>query len=276
MSLSYRRSLVFFLLIIIMPGGLKAAGLGETWQSLSKEDKAITLNLGVASFITLWGVANWDYFQTAPKTTSEGWFGRNTGEGGADKMGHAYSSYVVSHALSATYRKWGFERDDAMLYGSLSAVGIQTYMEIGDSFSKYGFSYEDFVANIAGGLAGYLTLKYPKLGEKIDFRAEYVPSFKSADILTAYEDYKYLLAFKLEGFEPFRDGPLSYLELHVGYYTRGYDNQIPIDDERNFYVGIGINLSRIARQNGFNKLGTFLNYYQVPYTYAPIEHDFND
>ena len=40
-----------------------------------------------------------DYFQT-PHTGKEGWFGHDTPEGGADKMGHLYSSYLMNIFVS--------------------------------------------------------------------------------------------------------------------------------------------------------------------------------
>lgn len=265
------------LTLLLAAGPARAEGLGKTWNNLAKEDKALAMNLGVAGFITLWGVAQWDYFQSSPRWDSEGWFGRNTPEGGADKTGHAYSGYLLTHVFASRYRAWGYDNDKASLYGSLSSFGVQTFMEVGDSFSgKYGFSPEDFIANAVGSGIGYLTWRYPSLAEKIDLRMEYKPDFKETDVFTDYSHQKILLALKLGGFEPFREGPLSYLELHLGYFSRGYQDQDPGNDRREAYVGIALNLSRLFRQHGFKKTATVLNYYQPPYTYLSLKHDFND
>jgi len=274
LNLNYWR--LFLLLSLLGTSHAQADDSSGVWQSLSKEEKAVSLNLGLAGFITIWGVTHWDYFQIAPTATSEGWFENTSGEGGADKMGHAFTSYAMSHALMATYEGWGFSFEDAARYGSLSALGIQTFMEFGDSFSRFGFAYEDFIANAVGSAAGYLSWRYPQIRDKVDFRLEYAPAFDNADVFTDYEAHKYVVALKLAGFDAFRDGPLKYLELHTGYYTRGYENTIRADNERVLYFGIGINFSAIAKARGYKKIGTFLNYYQVPYTYLPLEHDFND
>ncbi|MBF8269228.1 MAG: hypothetical protein HW386_937, partial [Gammaproteobacteria bacterium] len=87
---------------------------------------------------------------------------------------------------------------------------------------------------------------------------------------------KFVLALKLNGFKKFQDTPLKYLELQTGYYTRGYENAVLEDNERVLYFGIGINISDMFKSRSYKKIGTFLNYYQIPYTYLPLEHDFND
>ncbi len=71
-------------------------------------------------------------------------------EGGADKLGHFYSSYLVSHGFSYLCTVWGFSREQASKYGSWSSFGLMSFMEIGDAFSHYGFSYEDFFMNFTG------------------------------------------------------------------------------------------------------------------------------
>lgn len=271
-----RRILIPLLLLIIWSGLVQSEGINEKWKLLPKEKKLIYVNVGMASFITLWGVVNWDYFQDSPTAGSEGWFGRDTKSGGADKLGHAYTSYIMTHAFTSTYQSWGYDDETASIYGSLSSFGLQALMEVGDSFSKFGFSYEDLIANAVGTGTGYLMWRYPEISDKIDFRIEYTPAFDTADFITDYEHYKFILALKLNGFELFHNGPLSYLELHMGYFTRGYADQNPDNNERNLYFGIGINLSKFFSQRGHKKISTFLNYYQTPYSYLPYEHNFND
>jgi hypothetical protein len=257
-------------------GASPAQGLGERWSELPKERKLLYVNLGMAAFITAWGVANWEYFQNSPHTTNEGWFGFATDDGGVDKLGHAYTSYLLTHVLANRYEAWGYDAERAGLYGTLSAFGVQAFMELGDSFSGYGFSYEDFLGNVAGSLAGYLSWEYPEVGRKIDFRIEYRPNFDEGDVFTDYEHHKYLLAFKLGGFDALEHTPLRFLELHAGYYARGYEDTLLADNERKFYVGLGINLSQIARETGHRKIASVLNFYQVPYTYAAAVHEFDD
>lgn len=263
------------LLTLALPAA--AGSWGEQWDALPKERKLLYTNVGMAAFITLWGVTQWDYFQSSPKTSSEGWFGQNTSEGGADKLGHAYTSHLLANILASKYHKWGYETEQAGLYGALSAFGVQAFMEVGDSFSgKYGFSYEDFIANGVGALYGYYYWRYPALAEKVDFRIEYAPTFENGDVFTDYEHHKYLLAFKFSGVDRIKDTPLRFLELHGGYYVRGYDDRIAANERRQLYVGIGLNLSELAESASLPRLSTFFKFYQTPYTYVSTRHRLGD
>lgn len=251
------------------PVPLKSSG------GLTKEQKALILNIGGAAAITAYGVGFWDYFQTSPKADGEDWFGRTTKHGGADKLGHFWATYSMSHLFSYVYRWWDYDREQANTLGALSGLGLQTLMEVGDAFSAdFGFSYEDALMNFAGAGTAYLLGKYPELANKIDFRLEYKPtSFKdlSGDLLTDYERQRYLIALKLDGFEMFHNSYLSYLELQAGYYTRGYDGYTPgaVDNRRrNVFMGVGFNVSKLVQN--FVDIG-FFDYIQVPYTSASIK-----
>ena len=236
----------------------------------TKEQKAVMLNVGVAAAVAAYGMGFWDYFQTAPKASSEGWFGRTTDDGGMDKLGHFWMTYSVSHLYSYLYRWWDFSPGEANALGALSGLGIQTAMELGDAFSGgYGFSYEDAIMNTVGAGAAYILGRYPSIARKIDFRMEYKPGSLgdlTDDILTDYENQRYLIALKLDGFDTFHDSYLSYLELHAGYQARGYEDFSPggeDDRRRSLYFGVGFNVSKLVRQ--YTDIGVF-DYLQVPYT----------
>jgi hypothetical protein len=79
-----------------------------------------------------------------------------------------------------------------------------------------------------------------------------------ADFTTDYENSKYLLALKLNGFDFARSGFLKHIELHVGYYTRGFSDP-DADKERNVFVGIGFNLTDLFRRHSYNRTATLFN-----------------
>ncbi|MCW8924228.1 MAG: YfiM family protein [Gammaproteobacteria bacterium] len=242
------------------------------WQE-QKQD-LINVNLTGIGIVTAWGVAKWDYFSKSPRATSEGWFQNDTKSGGADKMGHMYTSYVTAHGLSYLFETWCIKRDDAALYGALSSMAILGYMEIGDSFSDWGFSKEDMVVNAIGSLLGYYLYVDPELSSKIDFRWEYGFDPEGNDFVTDYENSKYLFALKLNGFDTFRNSFLKHFELQLGYYTRGFAD--PLDTrERNLFFGIGLNLTDLFRRHGYRKTATALKYIQVPGTNMEFDKDKN-
>jgi uncharacterized protein YfiM (DUF2279 family) len=225
------------------------------------------------STITTWGILNWDYFKNDPQKQDEGWFSDNTKDGGHDKLGHFYFTYALSHALAAIYENSGYTPRQGALLGSLSSLGMSSWMEIGDTFSSYGFSYEDFIMNLIGSMTGYLFYSYPYIAKKIDIRLEYLPKFNTLDFSTDYDNQKFLMALKFDGFEFAQKNYFKYLELHLGYSTKGYPDKK--NRERNIYMGIGINFSSLFKQAGMPKISKAFNYIQIPYTYIKIDKNLN-
>jgi len=274
-SLRFVSVIITFLFVTLLYIAAPASALLFD-KELPRETKARNLNLLVAGGIITWGVVNWDYFQRSPRAKRENWFGHGTDEGGADKLGHLYTTYVLSNLYTWIYRDWDYSEDQALRLGALSALGSMTIMEVGDSFSKYGFSYEDMLMNCVGAAAGFWLGSFPEWRQRLDLRIEYAPSINDfeTDVFTDYEHHKYLLALKADGFDALRDTPMRYLELQLGYYARGYDDyhaaQPDDDRERTVYVGLGLNIGKLIED--FWDTRTF-NYLQLPYTYIPLEHD---
>ncbi|WDP91654.1 MAG: DUF2279 domain-containing protein [Desulfobacter sp.] len=242
-------------------------------QDLSKSDKVFMTNLAGITAITAWGMAKWDYFDTAPKRESEGWFSDGTKEGGADKLGHFYFTYALSHILSSTFDHWSFSREEAGLWGAASSFAMMSYMELGDAFSDYGFSHEDLLMNLAGAATAYLFYTRPRLSEKINFRVEYVPEFDKTDVFTDYENMKFLMAVRMNGFKALKHTPARHFELQLGYYARGYPGEE--NRERNIYLGVGISLPALFSGLTMKKTAKFFEYFQLPFTYIPVEKDLN-
>jgi hypothetical protein len=246
----------------------------ESTRKQQNQTLFLTTMVGVG-VITAWGVAEWDYFSQSPHSDSEGWFSNGTKYGGADKFGHMYVSYVTSHGLSYLYERWAFKKEKAALYGALSSLLIYGYMEIGDSFSEHGFSYEDLIANALGSAFGYFSYRSPGLADKIDFRWEYGFDANGSDFTTDYENTKYLFALKLNGFESMQNSILKHFEILLGYYTRGFSVENE-SKERNIFVGVGLNLTDIFRRHSYDKTATLLRYIQIPYTYIEYAHDLKE
>jgi hypothetical protein len=62
----------------------------------------------------------------------------------------------------------------------------------------------------------------------------------------------------------------------VGYYAQNYSQTIPDERERNVYVGIGLNLSRVFSDLSYRKTARVFNYLQLPGTYADLDKDLNE
>jgi uncharacterized protein YfiM (DUF2279 family) len=241
----------------------------EKKEFLTRGQKTVLLNAGSMATVLIYGFSKWDYGKSSFHFENEGWFERDTKYGGADKLGHFWSSYALSHLYSYLYRKWGYTDSEANLYGALSNLGFQVFMEIADGFSpSQGFSYEDVVMNVFGSVVGYVWGRYPSLARKIDFRMEYTPEFNSRDFgfTTNYERQKFLIAVKADGFEFVKNRYLKYLELQVGYYARGYKDYEEggqDDRRRKIYVGLGFNVSKLVQKFVNTRI---FDYVQIPYT----------
>ncbi|MDA0902380.1 MAG: DUF2279 domain-containing protein [Proteobacteria bacterium] len=277
------RRLLFILTVFITLSLNAAAQTNEqkpnTYLSnLSKEQKFLYTNLTFVGAVTTYGFINWDYGDKDYNIDNEDWFGAETKEGGADKLGHLYTAYSTARFIRPFYEKWGYSHKEAAKRGVLTSFIFTTAMEVGDGFSDFGFSYEDLVANTAGQAAAYYLETHPDADDKIDLRFEYNPIYGvSSDPVTDYNSTKYLIALKMAGFDKFQDSPARYVEFHLGYYARGFEKtrRYPIE-ERNIYVGIGVNISQILRDLSYKKTSHIFNYYQLPYSYIEASHDLNE
>ena len=78
---------------------------------------------------------------------------------------------------------------------------------------------------------------------------QYMPTGRGDFLgLGDYDGKKFLLAWKLGGFETFKEEPLRYLEIHTGYYSHGYGNSAhtgSVAQTRTAHVGLGLNLSEL-------------------------------
>jgi hypothetical protein len=256
------------LLILILLISLNA-------DDLTKTEKLALTNVGIATGILTWGFTQWGYGEENYHWDNEGWFGKTTSNGGSDKLGHFYTNYLLTRTMSPIYEGWGYSKKESALYGSLTSVMLSgVLIEIGDGYSEHGFSKEDFIADSFGALSGYLLYLNPSVAKKIDFRFEYNPFRDTGvpnqtDFTTDYERMKHLMAIKGEGFELFDNTFMEYLELHIGYYSRNFNHDsLPIEGrERNIYIGLGVNLSKLFRPT-INRYSSIFNYFQVPYTYV--------
>jgi hypothetical protein len=208
---------------------------------------------GGAIGVGLYGAVKWwdEGFGGGFKTQSEGWFGKDTQYGGVDKIGHAYSAHVGVRLLTPLLEAVGNDHDSAARIAAWSSWGVLSAVEVIDGYSKqYKFSREDFLANTAGALMAYAFEHNPRIDAALDFRLSYRQSSHSSDWDPAgdYSGQRFLLVGKLEAVPALADHPLArYVELMVGYGTRGYDADPPgsAPKSRDVYFGVGINLARV-------------------------------
>jgi len=245
------------------------------WSRQPKAKKMLYTNLTAATAIGIWGLATWDYGSAGFNKGHEGWFGQDSKYGGADKLGHLWSTYAFSDALTGLYTNWGYDPQKANTYAALSAWTVQAFMELGDATSTtQGFSWEDMAMNTVGALTSVLMQRYPELDRKIDLRVEYVFNVPVNGIFDDYSNQYYSMVLKLDGFDTLENTFLKYVELSGGYYTRGYGEDGEADN-RSLYAGVSLNFSRLLSERGWRKTGKILEYIQPPYTTLKASYDLN-
>jgi len=267
---------------------------------------------GLYGYFSWWGkdvqrhVVNEDgtvTVETLPNRTSdfrfsdEGWFGKDSVAGGADKLGHAFAFYASTRLLSKTLDEWaGQPREQAIRVAALTSAAVSLAIEVFDGYSlEYGFSTSDMTMNLVGIGAGILLETYPQLDRLVDLRLQYWPSsdarkYEQTNPGNDYSGQTYLLVFKASGVPELRRIPwLRFVELQFGYGSRGYaphpgpyapDQPVK---ERNLYYGIGLNVAELLRSTVFQGPSRtrrvtegFLEYLQVPGTNWLVEHKLDE
>jgi Predicted periplasmic lipoprotein (DUF2279) len=256
---------------------------------------SIPWRLGGATLaITLTGVANWDWGSSPFHFHDEGWVGKDTKSLGMDKLGHGWSAFVLTEFFTDGIERAATDRRHASYTAGLLAMGLMTYIEVFDGYSKdHGFSPQDLTMDAAGITFSLLRRAVPGLRDTLDFRLLYTPdqsTFESLkcfprpsckhngivaahDPVTDYSNQRYVLALKLAGFKPLAPTPLRLLELQGGYYARGFTADaelrgVPL--RRRLFFGLGLNVGELLfpRPHGWFQKGTRsgLEYLQVPHT----------
>jgi len=233
---------------------------GASRDPLRRRNSAIIAAGALA--VAAYGAANWwnKGFTSEFRTIDEGWFGEDTGDGGADKLGHAFGTYVGTRLAARAFEWVGNDPGGALKLAAWSTFGVFTGVEILDAFTpRWRFSKEDAIMNAAGVGLGVLMENNPRLDRLIDLRLQYLPSGNPGedfyfDPFGDYSGQTYLVVAKASGIPALQQHKLlRYLEVAVGYGTRGFEvgPGFPGDRSRNLYFGVSLNLSQVLDQTIF-------------------------
>lgn len=160
--------------------------------------------------------------------------------------------------------------------------------EFGDGTNKYGFSYEDLLADTLGAGAALAAAHYG-LDDVIGFRAGWVPAPEVPDPLEDVgKDYSheiYTGDLKIAGLSRrlcLRPGPARFLLVSVTYGVKGYPQAAPEVRERQIGIEIGLHLTEILRAVGVPQnrwwqrvLFVVLDSIRFPYTAVGFQFDVN-
>ncbi|PYN34665.1 MAG: hypothetical protein DME01_14395 [Candidatus Rokuibacteriota bacterium] len=259
--------------------------------------EAKKLQLLLASFVSAGAVAGGalNAFTDTPRESfhfaSEGFFGRRTYAGGADKASHFVDYSILSKELANLYDRMGFSRDDSILLGLGVSVAAGLMNEVGDGTNSYGFSWEDLTMDVLGAGTSAV-IAAARLEDLIGFRHGVLLPAAGTRYCCAeprqgrdYSNEIYTADLQLEGLARRLDlnvGPLRYLLFSATYGTKGYPGGAPDARERQVGFEIGLNFRVIlndlgARRNtwwGYTLHIVFDNF-RVPFTSVGYRYDLN-
>lgn len=257
----------------------------STW---AEDVKATKWESGaVVAGVTALGLTSWNWGSSKSfRFNPEGWFGEDTGSGGADKLGHAFTSYAMTNVLADRLVRQGRSPERAALSAAITTQAVMLYVEAFDGLSDdHGFAREDVVMNLLGTGLAYARTVNPNVRDLVDFRMEYQPSgYKGFRPFSDYSGQKFLFALKLGGFNALKETPFRFLELQTGYYTRGFskaERDDGFDRSRHSFVGVGLNLTellfgrRATQEPELKNAGRlFFEHIQIPHTAARSGREF--
>jgi hypothetical protein len=241
----------------------------------------------VALFTWSWGST------TKFRLSHEGWFRQNTYAGGADKIAHFFSHYLLMRALYNIYdytedgapSKWAY----SVGLTALLSIGI----ELGDGFCKKqdGFSAGDLTMGLLGiGIASLLEL-FPAADAFLGISAEYYPTkyFRRHPqrlmwFMDDYSGWRFMANIKLAGFRYVGVSVpdfMRYIMFDVGYHTHDYTRFDYRYAEigrafggrfmkREVFIGVSVNLAEFIRDLFTDKESLECRALQQPFKYYHV------
>lgn len=188
----------------------------------------------------------------------------------ADKIGHFFAGYFTSYIGYQTLVASGFSSETAGWLGPLLAVGFQTYVEVEDGFSPFGFDPTDQVANVLG--PAFLSAQnYVPFLQNFGFEWSYFPTDRLQTgqieghekiVIDDYNGQTIWLSAKVSNFMPGDFWP-EWLRLAAGYGAYNVDqwnlnengDRVLLPAGRRYYLSLDYNLVDILPD-----LGTFGNW----------------
>ncbi len=193
-----------------------------------------------------------------------------------DKIGHFYGAYLLEFVISKCV-SWANVSDQSALWlGSAGGLLFQTYVEVEDGFSTWGFDRVDFASDVAGAVwpIGRYYLPYLR---NLDLKLWYHPSpllgnpggsgFKGQKhlMIDDYEGQTFWFSVKVHNILPqsIQSYWPDFLCLALGYGARDIAKPNPY---RVYYLALDYDMTKIIppATSFLKTLGESLNFIHLP------------
>jgi hypothetical protein len=203
------------------------------------------------------------------KFAEDGYYARNI-----DKISHIYTANVFTVTTAYAYEWAGISPKKSLLYGAITAMAYETYIEINDGFApNWGFDWIDMGANIFGVLYPYFQKEAPIL-ENFTFKWSFQPDWISKkvnnnnDLLDDYTNMTFWLGVSPKGLLPTsiaKHYP-GFLGFAVGLSVKNASHSTGTTNAyREWYLALDYDITKLPGDSDFlKKLKKILNFYHFP------------
>ncbi len=203
------------------------------------------------------------------KFAEDGYYARNI-----DKLSHIFTANVFTVGTAYAYEWTGISPEKSLLYGAITAMSYETYIEINDGFApNWGFDWIDMASNFIGALYPFAQKEAPLL-ENFTFKWSFKPKWlkgkiqNTDDLLDDYTNMTFWLGVSPKGLLPkkiakYYPGFLGFAfglsvknASHVSGSTHAY---------REWYLSLDYDITKLPGNTEFlKKLKKILNFYHFP------------
>jgi hypothetical protein len=196
-----------------------------------------------------------------------------------DKIGHFYGATLLTFVFRNALESANVPEKRSLYIGAAGALLFQTYVEVEDGFSKWGFDRVDFASDVGGSLWPILQYEYPVL-DNVALKFSYIPSdlvnnpgspaFKGQKhtMIDDYEGQTLWLSAKVHNIlpEPAAKYWPSFLCLAVGYGAKNIDAVRPPWPYSVVYLAIDYDFTKIVPDSTplLKTIGKALNFVHFP------------
>jgi hypothetical protein len=193
-----------------------------------------------------------------------------------DKIGHFYGGYLVGYAIQKSVEWANVPEEHAVWIGAGGGLLFQTYVEVEDGFSTWGFDRVDFAMDV-GGAAWLIGRQYVPMLRRFDVKLSYHASpllggtegigFRGQQhlVIDDYEGQTFWLGVKVHDFLPESMKSLwpDFLCLAVGYGARDVANT---NAYRILLLAPDLDMTKVIppRTSFLKALGEVLNFIHMP------------
>lgn len=215
-----------------------------------------------------WWKEKRDYFKFA----QDGYYARNM-----DKASHVYTANVFTEISAMAYEWAGVEPSKALLYGAITSLAYETYIEINDGFApNWGYDWTDMGANIFGAVYPFIQREVKPL-ENINFKWSVNPkwfgkktSSAADDLLDDYTNMTFWMSVNPEIVLPRSVTSAkfypNFLAVAVGMSVKGASHKSGSTTAfAEWYLALDWDISKLPGKSDFmKKLKKILNFYHFP------------